>query len=106
MIDKLDKWIYRQKYFNCLLGKEYLKLPSRFSTLYVPIIDDILPEPPEINPYLSIETTLHLFDDIANKAKLEEREACAKLCDDNPFVCDDRVGIWLADLIRERSTGE
>ena len=94
MIDKLDKWIQKQ---------QHRKMFENYSS---PLIQETIPfpEPPEINPHLSIETTLHLFDDIANQAKLDEREACAKLCEDRNYV--NYVGGGFARLIRERSGGE
>ncbi|MCK5191802.1 MAG: hypothetical protein KAR12_17310 [Methylococcales bacterium] len=98
MIDKLNKWIYRQKLFNSLLGKEYLAMRIELP----PTPDVEFPEAPICPPLGKVKD----INDYIQEGIEAEREACAKLCDDNPFVCDDRVGIWLADLIRERSTGE
>ena len=95
-LDKLDKWIYRQNSVSNLFSKNYI-------TLELPPTPDVeFPEAPICPPLGKVKD----INDYIQEAIEAEREACAKLCDDNPFVCDDRVGIWLADLIRERSTGE
>ena len=108
MIDKLDKWIVKQLNKKHSLSPEENELlnksQSRFDTLHVPIMDDDFPYPPELPP-LPILTTQTELDRKIKNAIENEREACAKLCEDKGFIDGRYPGGLLAELIRERSNG-
>ena len=98
MIDKLNKWIYRQKLFNSLLGKEYLAMRIELP----PTPDVEFPEPPTCP---SLGETKNGFYYIEEAIK-NEREACAKLCEETEGYYPDDIGGAFATLIRLRSIGE
>ena len=98
MIDKLDKWIYKQKLFNSLFGKEYLNIPSLPD---IPMISESieipqLPEPPIFITQKEINRKI-------NNAIKNEREACAKACEGAKSYFPNDIGGGFAKLIRERS---
>ena len=94
MIDKLNKWIYRQNSVSNLFSKNYI-------TLEIPI----LPDPPELPPLpeLPVFITQKEIDRKINDAIKNEREACAKACEDAEGYFPNDIGGGFAKLIRERS---
>ena len=85
MIDKLDKWIKQQRH------NEWVNI------IFPPIPKVEYPEAPICPPLGKVKD----INDYIREAIADEREACAKLCEDRNYV--NYVGGGFARLIRERS---
>ena len=105
MIDKLDKWIAQQKHnewVNCIFPE--IPVPRSFD--YQQIADiPMISETLEIShiPETPLFITQSKLDRKIKEAIENEREACAKLCEDSGSVYGRYIGVFLARLIRERS---
>ena len=102
MIDKLDKWIAQQKH-NEWVDCIFPEIPMPCSFDFQQALHNIEPINLPPFPVPAVFITQNEIDIMVKEAVENEREACAKVCEENGVITGYLEANFFATLIRERS---